>query len=175
MAEETDAMDVIELTDGRRTIDVRVDGGVAVVDVLVDDEDVVAGDVQMSSFFNEFNIEYRLCRSADCMSRIMARLRRGTRLSNSGSDPTGTSINLHGTITVSSILATAREKRSIANTTLCCENSDTELSNDIVFLNVEFLRLGAVSMVTGGVSWLEEMALVRRIISSREKSSEVCN
>merc|ERR1712137_1472578 len=132
-------MDVIELTDGRRTIDVRVDGGVAVVDVLV--EDVVAGDVQMSSFFNEFNIEYRLCRSADCMSRIMARLRRGTRLSNSGSDPTGTSINLHGTITVSSILATAREKRSMANTTLCCENSDTEFSNDIVFHNVEFRSL----------------------------------
>jgi len=39
----------------------------------------------------------------------------------------------------------------------------------------KYLRLGAVSMVTGGVSWLEEMALVRRIISSREKSSEVCN
>jgi len=61
VAEETDATDVIELTDGRRAIDVRVDGGVDVVvvvaDVLLDDEDVVAGDVQMSSFFSEFSIE----------------------------------------------------------------------------------------------------------------------
>jgi len=103
------------------------------------------------------------------MSRIMARLRRGTRVSNSGSDPTGTSINLHGTITVSSMLATAREKRSIANTTLCCENSDTELSNDIVFLNVEFLRLAVVSMVTGGISWQAEMVFIRRIIPGRDK------
>jgi len=67
------------------------------------------------------------------------------------------------------MLATAREKRSIANTTLCCENSDTELSNDIVFLNVEFLRLAVVSMVTGGISWQAEMVFIRRIIPGRDK------
>jgi hypothetical protein len=69
----------------------------------------------------------------------MARERRGTRVSSSGSLPTGTSISLHGTITVSSILATALENFSMANTTLCWENSLEVLSKDIVFLNVEFL------------------------------------
>lgn len=74
------------------------------------------------------------------MSRIIALERRGTWASRLGSLPTGTSISLHGTITVSSMLATARENRSIANTTLCCENSLFVWSNDIVFLNVEFLQ-----------------------------------
>ena len=69
----------------------------------------------------------------------MERVRRGTRVSSSGSLPTGTSISLQGTITVSSMLATALENRSMANTTLCCENSLDVWSKDIVFLSVEFL------------------------------------
>lgn len=73
------------------------------------------------------------------MSRIIALERRGTWASRLGSLPTGTSISLHGTITVSSMLATARENRSMANTTLCWENSLFVWSNDIVFLNVEFV------------------------------------
>ena len=71
----------------------------------------------------------------------MERVRRGTRVSSSGSLPTGTSISLQGTITVSSMLATALENRSMANTTLCCENSLDVWSKDIVFLSVEFLSI----------------------------------
>lgn len=98
------------------------------------------------------------------MSRIIALERRGTWASRLGSLPTGTSISLHGTITVSSMLATARENRSMANTTLCWENSLFVWSNDIVFLNVEFRRsaLGSMEDVDDSA---QEAARRRRWIS----------